>query len=178
MSVHCKDWSVQRKSSSAMLASLSALDAGSDGLLCSWLKLQWAMSWSTGAHTSKSCECGDSASCEMKTLTEPSGPLTSKLLLPIFWTWMRRSKAFQVASLKLPFVIMSAACDLVPTKRMLIVSFLAMRSMSQSKLTLWVRETCFIAGILCLLHILMTASLSSKMMILARSIFLWKEGGT
>ena len=62
-----------------------------------------------------------------------------------------------------PFVNMSASWFLVSIYLIYIFESRLMRSKNQSSATLWVLETCLIVGLLPLIIILITASLSSKL---------------
>ena len=71
-------------------------------------------------------------------------------------------KRFHSSRVKFPLVSMSASWFLVSIYFIWILGSKLIRSNSQSKATLWVLETCLIVGILHLIIILITASLSSN----------------
>ena len=72
-------------------------------------------------------------------------------------------KFFHASAVKAPFVNMSASCSLVPTYFIYTPGSVLIRSHNQSKSIRCVLATCRIAGDRPLMHIFITASLSSKM---------------
>ena len=74
----------------------------------------------------------------------------------------KHNKWFHSSRVKLPLVKMSASWFLVSMYLIWIFGSRLIRSNNQSSATLWVLETCLIVGLLLLMIILITASLSSK----------------
>ena len=85
------------------------------------------------------------------------------LLMELKWLMLNKHKRwFHSSRVKFPFVNMSASWFLVSMYLMWILGSKLILSNNQSRVTLWVLETCFIAGLLPFMIILITASLSSN----------------
>ena len=82
-----------------------------------------------------------------------------------FMMFNKQSKLFHSFLEKQPFLRMSASWFLVSTFLIWILRSKLTLSNNQSSATLWVLDTCLIVGLLPLIIILITASLSSKMYI-------------
>ena len=76
-------------------------------------------------------------------------------------------RLFHSSRVKLPFVNISASRCLMSTCLIWIFGSGLVLSSNQSCATLWVRDTCLIVGLLSLMTIFITASLSSKMLSIA-----------
>ena len=74
----------------------------------------------------------------------------------------KRRRWFNSSRVKFPFVKMSASWFLVSMYLIWIFGSRLILSNNKSSATLWVRDTCLIVGLLPLIIILITASLSSK----------------
>ena len=89
--------------------------------------------------------------------------ITSEQLMELKWPMLNKHKrGFHSSRVKFPLVKMSASWFLVSLYLIWILESKLIRSNNQSRATLWVLETCLIVGLLPLMTILITASLSSN----------------
>ena len=89
--------------------------------------------------------------------------IASRLLMELKTLMLNQHKRwFHSSRVKIPFVSMSSSWFLMSMHLIWILGSRLIRSNSQSRATLWVRETCLIVGFLPLMIILITASLSSN----------------
>ena len=110
-----------------------------------------------------------------------SSPFPSCVLFDIAWVQLgelkrlmlkRHRRWFHSSRVKFPVVKMSASWFLERTHSIWILEFKLILSNNQSRATLWNLETCLIGGLMSLMIILITASLTSKMYNIAP---LWKK---
>ena len=89
--------------------------------------------------------------------------IVSEQTVELKWLILNKhNKWFHSSRVKFPLVSMFASWFLVSKYLILILGSKLIRSNSQSSATLWILETCVIVGLLLLMIILITASLSSS----------------
>ena len=89
--------------------------------------------------------------------------IVSKHTVELKWLILNKhNKRFHSSHVKFPLVWMSASWFLVSIHLIWIFVYKLIRSNNQSRATLWVLETCLLVGLLPLMIILITASLSSN----------------
>ena len=89
--------------------------------------------------------------------------IASRLFMELIWLMLNKHKRwFHSSRVKVPFVNLYASWFLMSIYLIWILGSKLILSNNQSRATLWVLETCLIAGLLPFMIILITASLSSK----------------